>query len=70
MISVELVLMTYDDYPIIKSFYQDKDVMKMITGDVLSEQEMKEKWEIITSWNHDLKSFSRCWMFKTIFSWC
>ncbi len=29
--------------------------MKMITGDVLSEQEMKEKWEIITSWNHDLK---------------
>ena len=55
MISVELVLMTYDDYPIIKSFYQDKDVMKMITGDVLSEQEMKEKWEIITSWNHDLK---------------
>ena len=55
VISVELVLMTYDDYPIIKSFYQDKDVMKMITGDVLSEQEMKEKWEIITSWNHDLK---------------
>lgn len=55
VISVELVLMTYDDYPIIKSFYQDKDVMKMITGDVLSEQEIKEKWETITSWNHELK---------------
>lgn len=55
VISVELVLMTYDDYPIIKSFYQDKDVMKMITGDVLSEQEIKEKWETITSRNHELK---------------
>ena len=55
MIFVELVLMTYDDYPIIKSFYQDKDIMKMITGDILSEEVIKEKWEIITSWNHDLK---------------
>lgn len=41
---MKLEMMTQDDYPFFLRLYQDSDLMKMITGDVLSERELKEKW--------------------------
>ncbi len=42
---------TSQDFHVLKAFYQDEDVMKYITGYVIDEDEMNERWEKIMSWD-------------------
>lgn len=49
---MHIKLMTDDDYPILKSFYQDEQMMKMITGYPLNDEEVLKRWENIKLWNH------------------
>lgn len=49
---MEFKLLNEEDEMILTSFYQNQDVMKMITGDPLSLPAIKRKWQNIMSWDH------------------
>lgn len=47
---MQLVLMKQTDYTILKELYQNQDVMTMITGYPLNDDEIEKKWNNIISW--------------------
>lgn len=48
---MKIELCTKEDVEIIRTFYKDVDIMKMITGEVVSHQEFMKKMDIIFSWD-------------------